>query len=102
MRRRTAGVPTTRTLRRGVDAGVPTTRTLRRGVDAGVEDGGETAVVLRARCGIGQRLVCNGELRGARRSHFLELGPEVDDFVGVIARNLAAKRLLDLVRIGAG
>ena len=56
---------------------------------------GEARVVLRAQRGIGQRLVGDGQLRGACRRHFLEFGAEVDHLVGVIAGNLAAECLLD-------
>jgi hypothetical protein len=54
-------------------------------------------VVGRSQLWIHQHAVCFGELRRARRCHLLELGSEVLHLVGVVARDLLSKGLLDVV-----
>ena len=73
-----------------------TGRRPRRGV-GGARRRRQILVVLRAQRRIHEDPVRLGQIGGDPRGHLLELLPEMLDLVGVVARDLAAERLLDLV-----
>ena len=68
----------------------------------GCDDADDAGVVLLAGGGVAEGLIGDGEFSGARRRHFLELLPQVDHLVGMVAGNLSSKRLLDGVGVGGG